>query len=204
ETPFGIAKVDNDKIKWFVEKAGEGITKDEFIHRSEHSVEFQVVLLQYLFGNDPEFEIVPVLCGRINESVMNGIEPIEIAEYKSVIEAMKEYVTSNDACVVAGADLSHIGPRFGDQQQVTPYILNMVDEEDHKNIDTFGEVDSKAFFTNIARLRNRWRVCGFSPILAQLYILEDCKGELIKYCQAKDPIASVTFCAYSFYKKRGE
>jgi AmmeMemoRadiSam system protein B len=163
-------------------------------------VEFQVVLLQYLFGDDPEFRIIPVLCGNISDTMTKGVEPIDLPEYKKIIDNLKEIFSANDMCIIAGADLSHIGPRFGDQEQVSDQMLDIVKIEDHKVMETFEEANPKAFFSSIAAVRNKWRVCGFPPILAQLYLLGDCKGKLAKYCQAKDPYASVTFAAFSFYK----
>ena len=54
ETPFGIAKVDEVILNSLIEDLGESILQDEYCHRAEHSVEFQVLLLQYLFGDDPD------------------------------------------------------------------------------------------------------------------------------------------------------
>ena len=200
ETPFGVAQVDRDIASYLVENIGDEITSNEFKHKSEHSIEFQVVLLQYLLRDEPDFRIIPVLCGNLHETMLNNKEPIEIPEYRKVIECLEEIILPGDICIIAGADLSHIGPGFGDPEKVTGQMLGVVEGEDRKVLDTLQGADPGGFFSVIAEVRNRWRVCGFPPIMAQLYLLSDCAGKTIKYCQAKDPIQSVTFTAFSFYK----
>jgi len=41
-------------------------------HRNEHSIEFQVIFLQHLFGAESGPKIVPVLCGNIMEKVADS------------------------------------------------------------------------------------------------------------------------------------
>ena len=48
---------------------------DELTHRTEHSIEFQVVFLQYLLGGRREFSIVPILVGSFHDLMESGDRP---------------------------------------------------------------------------------------------------------------------------------
>ncbi len=43
---------------------------EDYCHAVEHSVEFQVVFLQHVFG--PDIHILPILCGAFAQSVNAG------------------------------------------------------------------------------------------------------------------------------------
>ena len=45
--------------------AGDGVTVEDYCHAVEHSIEFQVVFLQYLYG--PRVRILPILCGAFGD-----------------------------------------------------------------------------------------------------------------------------------------
>ncbi|HEY2843171.1 MAG TPA: AmmeMemoRadiSam system protein B, partial [Bryobacteraceae bacterium] len=72
-TPFGktatnLALVDE------IERAGkDAVLMEDYCHAVEHSIEFQVVFLQYLFGAG--VRIVPVLCGAFSRGMRGGSEP---------------------------------------------------------------------------------------------------------------------------------
>ena len=63
-TPFGIAPTETALVDELCRAAGEGVTLEDYCHAVEHSIEFQVVFLQYLYG--PRVRILPVLCGAFS------------------------------------------------------------------------------------------------------------------------------------------
>jgi MEMO1 family protein len=202
ETPFGIAKTDIDFVEKFESRLGNEYIDNDFCHKGEHSIEFQVILLQYLLKDDPDFCIIPVLCGNMHESISSGVEPYNIPIYRKYIDTLKDLVSEkNDICIISGADLSHIGPRFGDKSKVTDYILKKVEEVDLTVLEIIEKNLPTEFFDKISKIKNVTRICGVAPILAQLYLMRDCEGKLIKYCKGKDPIQSVSFACCSFYNK---
>ena len=64
ETPLGIIKSDGEAVDR-LKRSGQGIVAlNDFIHRSEHSVEFQLIFLQHVMKTK-DFTIIPILCGSL-------------------------------------------------------------------------------------------------------------------------------------------
>ncbi|NOR14372.1 MAG: AmmeMemoRadiSam system protein B, partial [Candidatus Aminicenantes bacterium] len=59
-TPLGTQETDKRAVERLREIGGELICPHDLDHRHEHSLEFQLIFLQYLFGE--EFTLVPLLC----------------------------------------------------------------------------------------------------------------------------------------------
>ncbi|MFO7975347.1 MAG: AmmeMemoRadiSam system protein B, partial [Candidatus Hydrogenedentota bacterium] len=60
ETPFGTLAVDAEAVDTLAEACAWDPFEHEIVHRTEHSIEFQAVMLAYLYGNN--VQIVPILC----------------------------------------------------------------------------------------------------------------------------------------------
>src|SRR5262249_55952737 len=63
KTPLGIAQTDQVYIDRLVAHYGDGLFADPLAHVPEHSVELEVVFLQYLYEGRRPFRIVPLLVG---------------------------------------------------------------------------------------------------------------------------------------------
>jgi len=64
ETPLGIIKSDGEAVDR-LKRSGQGIVAlNDFIHRSEHSVEFQLIFLQHVMKTK-DFTIIPILYGSL-------------------------------------------------------------------------------------------------------------------------------------------
>ena len=60
QTPLGLAQTDQAYIDRLVAHYGDGLFDDELTaHLPEHSIELEVVFLQYLYPDSP-FRIVPL------------------------------------------------------------------------------------------------------------------------------------------------
>ena len=96
--------------------AGREYFDDELSHRTEHSIEFQVVFLQYLLGGRREFSIVPILVGSFHDLMERGVDPIDDPAVGRFIEALRAAESSSGKRVayIGGIDLCHVGPEFGD------------------------------------------------------------------------------------------
>jgi hypothetical protein len=60
-TPLGESAVDAPLVDWLAAKAEPAIQMEDYCHAVEHSIEFQVLFLQHLYG--PAVRILPILCG---------------------------------------------------------------------------------------------------------------------------------------------
>jgi AmmeMemoRadiSam system protein B len=202
-TPLGTLNVDREFIDAIQSRCPDDLLKDEGVHRSEHSIEFQCVFLRYLYPEPIPIKIIPVLSGSFHEAVEKGISPMELKPVRQFIEALKEAVSSlrRKVCYIASADLSHIGLQFGDRQGVGEYDLRILAEEDHEILEYVERMDGEGFFSSISKERDRRRICGLPAIYAMLHCLEAKEGKLLKYGQAFTPETQsvVSFASLAFY-----
>jgi hypothetical protein len=106
-------------------------------------------------------------------------------------------------CLVAGADLAHVGPRFGDAEPVSRARLAQIEAEDRALLSLVTGVDAGGFFTAVAVDGDSRRTCGLSPIYALLATLPAGRGRLLRYGQWPDPQGTVTFASVAFQEAAG-
>jgi AmmeMemoRadiSam system protein B len=200
DTPLGPAAVDRDFYEAVARRAGQDLLASEPAHRAEHSIEFQAVMLQSLLGGRRPFTILPVLASYLHEAVWAGTEPEADPRVPRFLDALRETVaaSSRRVCLVAGVDLAHVGPRFGDPDPNTEASLAIVEREDRVMLESVVAGDARGFFGQVAADRDARRICGLSPIYSLLRLLPEGPGRLIEYRQWPDPDGAVTFCAVSF------
>lgn len=202
-TPLGNLSADRERIRAIQSRCPNDLFQDEGVHRSEHSIEFQCLFLRYLYPESLPLRIVPILCGSLHEAIQKGISPMEIKPIRQFIGALKDTVSSlgEEVCYIASADLSHIGPQFGDQEGVREHDLRGLTEEDREMLGHVERIDGEGFFSSILKERDRRRICGLPAIYAMLKVLEAKKGKLIRYDQAYTPETQsvVSFASLAFY-----
>jgi AmmeMemoRadiSam system protein B len=202
-TPLGILNVDRELIDAIQSRCPDDLFKDEGVHRSEHSIEFQCVFLRYLYPETIPIKIVPILNGSLCEAIEKGISPMELKPVRQFIETLRESVSSlgERVCYIASADLSHIGLQFGDREGVGEYDLRILAEEDQEMLGYVERMDGEGFFSSILKERDRRRICGFPAIYTMLKVLEAKEGWLLKYGQAFTPETQsvVSFASLAFY-----
>src|SRR6266849_1741822 len=69
-TPLGESAVDLRMVDTLVNDAPGAILMEDYCHAIEHSIEFQVLFLQYCYG--PDIRILPILCGLFARSIYGG------------------------------------------------------------------------------------------------------------------------------------
>jgi AmmeMemoRadiSam system protein B len=204
ETPLGVAETDRD----FLERLRKGLPfdlfSDEFAHRNEHSIEFQVVYLQSILPITPHpVKIVPVLCGSFAELVKSGKEPAKDSMAGAFIEALKREIAADKRriCIIAGVDLAHVGGRFGDEDlKLTATRRKIFEETDRTMLEIILKGSASKLFSFIAEEEDKRRICGFPAIYTMLKVLNLKKGELLHYDQSYEKATNslVTFCSAKF------
>ncbi len=179
--------------------------EDEFAHKAEHSIELQLIFLKALWSNSSSFKIVPILCGSFHEAVLEGKSPREIGKIKNFLDSLKKVIAQRGqkVCLLASADLAHLGLRFGDAEELNRFSLEILQTDDLRLLKFAEQVDAEGFYHVIMGERDRRRICGLPAIYTLLYLLQDWarRGNLLKYSQAFDaPTKSVvTFASLAFY-----
>jgi MEMO1 family protein len=196
-SPLGHAPVDRDFVEALAARAQQDCFGSELAHRMEHSIEFQAVFLRYLYASRRKVTIVPVLASFAHEAMLTGRQPDDDPRVPRFLEAMAETIAASGrrVALIAGADLAHMGPRFGDPEPISPVDLEQIQREDGEMLETVAVGDAAAFFESVARDGDRRRICGFSPIYAMLRILGGAAGEVKRYGQWPDPNGVVTFAS---------
>ncbi len=200
-TPFGAASVDKELARALQEKAPYDLREDELAHRNEHSIEFQAVYLKFaqsLTGGS--FKILPILC---SSSDLRGSDPGK--RTTAVLDRLEGLLGDypGKVCLLAGVDLAHIGPCFGDAEDVDDKFLQRTIEQDRESLDCLLAQDPEGFLDSVMRDGNRRKVCGVSALYAfsRLHkkLFPDAKGEVLHYGHAPDPTGGeVTFASLAF------
>ena len=210
ETPLGLVETDKEFVKALQRSCQENLFADEYLHRGEHSVEFQAVLLKFInqrraeLRGEPErpFKIVPILVSSFHSMVQSRTLPERHPPVTRFIRALQDLASSEArrVCFVAGVDLAHVGRQFGDREEITPEFLKWVGDEDQLLIERLAALDARGFFNEIAKDQDRRRICGFSPLYSLIHLLDSSQGRLLKYDQAFTPEtgSAVTFTSMVF------
>ncbi|HXG21670.1 MAG TPA: AmmeMemoRadiSam system protein B [Methylomirabilota bacterium] len=202
-TPLGLAKTDRNFLRALQQRYNGDLFAEEILHRVEHSLEFQALFLQYVFGGAREFSIVPILVSSFHHAVLSQTPPVEDERIGSFITALKETIaqTGRKACFVAGVDFAHVGRQFGDKGPLTRETIEWVEAEDRRLVQSLEHVDHADFFAQIAKDGDQRRVCGFAPMYTFLHVIEANAGKLLKYGCATDmyPESLVSFASLAFY-----
>jgi len=200
ETPLGPVRTDRALVEELKRRCPDLLAVDDIAHRAEHSIEFQVILLQHLLGATRPFRILPILCGSFHEWILAGQLPSDDPGVQSVLEALRELISAQEkpVCLVAGADLAHVGARFGDPGPITPDLLRWIEGQDRQMLEPVAAGDPEGFFRFVSREKDRRRICGLPPVYTLLHLMRGRTGQLLHYGQAPDPQGVVTFCSITF------
>lgn len=199
-TPLGQVKTDRKWIKRLKKADAQLVSPHDFNHRSEHSLEFQLLFLQYLFGL--EFLLLPVLCGSFHGVLPEVSRPSEIRGMPDFLSVLKQYVEdkSSKTLIVAGVDFSHIGPKFGHRHAASSLLLE-AKEHDRLLLEAICQGDLDTFWSEVQNNGNRYNVCGFSALAVLMELLPGRKGHLLGYdfWMEEATQSAVSFAALAFF-----
>jgi len=199
-SPLGDVPVDRDFVDALAKRARQDCFGSELAHRVEHSIELQAVFLRHLYADRRDVSIVPVLASFAHEAMHRGQRPDDDARVPRFLEALAETIAASRrrVALIAGADLAHVGPRFGDPEPVGAPELARIEREDVAMLESVAAGDPQAFFESVASDGDRRRICGYSPIYALLRSLRGASGSVKRYGQWPDPNGVVSFASVVF------
>jgi len=181
ETPLGIAGADRKAVLQLREAGRDRIAPDDFVHRSEHSIEFQLIFAQHIL-NDRPFTVVPILCG----SLQTGLPEYSRQAYQKAagpfLETLRTLLNEpeQDTLILAGVDFSHIGPKFGHPMPAQA-MEDQARAHDRRLLEHLTRLDADGFWEESIRVGDRFNVCGFSAMACLLEVLPECRGETLTY-----------------------
>ncbi len=198
ETPLGMARTDRDFLSSLEKATDLDLTAREWFHRSEHSVELQVLFLQYLMGD--AFTMVPILCGGVTPERPS---PWEKGEFALVVEALR-YLMDGSTYLVAGVDFCHLGTRYGDPYPARDRERSLALAYDRSLWEAILGLDARGFLERVLERGNPYKVCGVAPLSLLLSLLEgrDLEGRLLLQDVAfMDQGSLVSFGAGAFWER---
>lgn len=183
ETPLGVVETDRELIKKMSDIFAGKLVFDEVAHRYEHSIELQLLPIQYIM-KDRDYKILPILTGSFHKFVTSGTSPEDDPDFSNFIKALNDALKAlgRKAIFVAAADFAHIGRKFDDSFDAEPE-LDKLRAEDQSLIDSLEAADPDEFFKKIADCGDARKICGLSPIYSLLKISKPKSGKLLKYTQ---------------------
>jgi hypothetical protein len=203
ETPLGVVAHDVGFIEELRRRHPHDLFAEPLSHRTEHTIEFQTIFLQHLFGGKRNFTIVPILCSYAYLMLTDRHFEREKKIILDFAEALRATVAAcpRRVCLIASVDLSHVGPRYGDPRPPDNDFMNRVVEADYRLLTTIEEVNADAFVEVTERLQDRYRVCGFAPLHTMLAATSAKRGKLLKYDRGTvdDRHSIVTFASAVLY-----
>jgi len=198
-TPYGTTAVDRKLVN---ELAAEPAVKmEDYCHAVEHSIEFQVLFLQSIYG--PDIRILPILCGPYARSIHAGDQPEDDEGVRRFLEKLGELAAREGDRLfwILGIDMAHMGRRYGDPftAHAGKGRMSEVEERDAQRIDRIGAGDAAGFWDLVQQNRDDLKWCGSSPLYTFMKAVPQARGTLLNYEQWNiDEKSVVTFAAMSF------
>lgn len=195
ETPLGPVETDRGFVDQVHAALGPPDPRDVLLHRDEHSLEFQMLMLRHVLGEQP-FRVAGFLCGHLPSGDGDPSQEEYVAAIRRAFEAA---AAGRRVCYVAGADLAHVGPFFGDDRVVTGTRLAQLEGDDRARLAHLVLGAPGAFHHAVEADANADRVCGTTPMFLTA-LLAGGRAELLHYGQARaeDGEQVVTFASLGY------
>jgi AmmeMemoRadiSam system protein B len=200
-TPLGETAVDVRLVDTLEQHAAPAIQMEDYCHSVEHSIEFQVLFLQHLYG--PHIRILPILCGPYAHSIYVGGKPEADQNVHRFLSALGELAAREGERLfwVLGIDMAHIGRRYGDTftARADEGAMVEVTARDRSRIDRLTSGDSEGFWNLVQENRDDLKWCGSSPLYTFLKAVPQARGHLLRYEQWNiDDRSVVSFAGLAF------
>lgn len=199
ETPLGCVRTDQPIVSQLRERI-PSVFEEDVCHQAEHGIEFQLLFLQQIVGAKKPFTIVPILTSFSAVSLRDA----------TVRQAVEQFLTGlrtvlNEAgrsyCVIAGAELAHLGMRYGDKAPPTDFSFHRAMQQDLEMLKPVEELKPEEFAAYIQKESDQRRISGFSPIYSLLRLIQAETGQVLRYDRGiTDQFNStVTYASMAFF-----
>jgi MEMO1 family protein len=200
-TPWGESRTNVSLVDELTRQAPGAIATEDYCHAVEHSIEFQVLFLQSIFG--PDISVLPILCGSYAQSIYRGGKPESNDNVNRFLGALGEIAArEGDRLLwVLGIDMAHMGKRYGDDFEALANENQMlaVGGRDRQRMERMAAGDAPGFWELVQENHDDLKWCGSSPVYTFLKVMPNARGSIEKYEQWNiDPQSVVSFAGMSF------
>ncbi|TAJ25229.1 MAG: AmmeMemoRadiSam system protein B [Nitrospirae bacterium] len=203
ETPLGVVPVDRQVLDLFKKKGGTPFFEEDLSHRNEHAIEFQLPFIQHALGSQRPFTILPILCSFPPACLFDQELKALGDQVETFIRLLKETLeeTGKKACIVASAELAHIGMRYGDPAPPTDFSFHKCMQTDLEMLKHVEELNADAFAQFIQKEGDSRRISGFAAIYTLLKLVQAEKGQVLRYDRGitDQYNSTVTYASMAFF-----
>lgn len=226
QTPLGTSPLDQQLADAVRARLGPDLAAKLFEHRfdheREHSIELQVAWIQHVLGADDNGEHIPIFAALIHDPVVNSGESYDgqgiglTAFLDALRSALDEVAGPREGgaggsggggfartLIVSSADLSHVGPAFGDQQPLAgddaaaEQARNRVLGHDQEMLQYVAQGKPDELIVAMSWQQNPTRWCSIGNIVAALKLAQPREVQILRYMAAMDQqgMGMVSSCA---------
>ena len=196
ESPLGLCELDTELADGLRAKLGDVLFEQRYDHEQEHSIELQIPWIQHCIGADDQGNHCKIFGALIHDPATNNGESYDGqgVSLSAFVDAMRETLAElgGTTLVVSSADLSHVGPAFGDQQPLVgddPEIekfRNKVLSHDREMLELVSQGKAEELVASMAWQQNPTRWCSTGNIVAAMLITKPDEIRILNHAAAMD------------------
>ena len=139
---------------------------------------------------------MPILAGGFHGLLDDHRTPRDEAVVETLVNAVREaeHALGGNTLYVAGVDLSHVGPRFG-QPPLDDEAKGIPHRTDDQALAAAASGVADAWFAAIAAGADATSICAFAPTYAMLRCAEPGAGRRLAYAESAEADGSVVTVA---------
>lgn len=204
-TYFGACELDRGLVDSLRRALGpenaEKLFRNRYDHEREHSIELQIPWIQHILGQDEAGNYCKVFAALIHDPSVNNGESYDSKglALQPFVEALRKAIdeVGGKTLVISSADLSHVGPAFGDQQplhadaegdeaKAAEEFRNRVFQNDREMLAMVVENKPEELVSAMAWQQNPTRWCSTGNLVATLMLVQPQSVEMFNYAAALD------------------
>ena len=196
ESPLGMCEADTTLMDALRSRLGERLFDSRFDHENEHSIELQIMWIQHVFGKNDRGEYPKVFGALVHDPSVNNGESYDGSGIgiQAFVDALRASLAGlpGTTLVVSSADLSHVGPAFGDKTPLAgddPEVAAARDkvlQHDREMLSLIAENKPHELVSSMAWQQNPTRWCSLGNIAATLLTVQPTKVDVLNYVAAMD------------------
>lgn len=199
-SPLGVCPADTALIARLREKLGdkaEALFRHRYDHENEHSIELHIPWIQHVLGKDDAGNYPAVFAALVHDPLVNNGQSYDGSglDLDPFVEALTAALDElgGTTLIVSSADLSHVGPAFGDQQALAgedgpgAEFRARVATHDKEMLQMVVENRLEDLIGSLAWQQNPTRWCSIGNMTAAVRVVRPERIELINYAAAMDP-----------------
>ncbi|MFK7884399.1 MAG: AmmeMemoRadiSam system protein B [Phycisphaerales bacterium] len=199
-SPLGLCEGDIELMAALRSKMGaaaEPLFAERYDHENEHSIELHIPWIQHVFGMDDSGAYPKVFAALVHDPVTNNGDSydgngVDLEQFIAALKATLDGL-GGKTLVISSADLSHVGPAFGDQQTLGgdegpgAEFRAKTATHDKEMLQTFTEKRFEDLVGAMAWQQNPTRWCSIGNMVAAARVTEPDRVELLNYAASMDP-----------------